>query len=263
MRFFSLAFYTILFLLLPLMANAQETVESAPQVTDSIQKMIAKRGKYILETFASRKKIDIDYQKVEEYVTQNAEGYKQLMNRFWENPDSLNEEEAAMLYYGFAFTKDYTPENIDLNVKLLEAFNDKDPANAFTAYKKESKRTPVSLSLLMNTSLLAGKMGMGESKKKYKHMAMKMLSGIMASGTGYSKEKAIKVLYIADEYAIFRDLMGMSMTRHEFYENRYDRMTLDTGNDGESIILWFDTYLNHQKLMQNNAKNRKQKKNKK
>jgi len=263
MRFFSLAFYTVLFLLLPLMANAQETVESAPQVTDSIQKMIAKSGKYILETFASRKKIDIDYQKVEEYVTQNAEGYKQLMNRFWENPDSLNEEEAAMLYYGYAFTKDYTPENIDLNVKLLEAFNDKDPANAFTAYKKESKRTPVSLSLLMNTSLLAGKMGMGESKKKYKHMAMKMLSGIMASGTGYSKEKAIKVLYIADEYAIFRDLMGMSMTRQEFYENRYDRMTLDTGNDGESIILWFDTYLNHQKLMQNNAKNRKQKKNKK
>ena len=124
-------------------------------------------------------------------------------------------------------------------------------------------RTPVSLSLLMNTSLLAGKMGMSESKKKYKHMAMKMLSGIMASGTGYSKEKAIKVLYIADEYAIFRDLMGMSMTRQEFYENRYDRMTLDTGNDGESIILWFDTYLNHQKLMQNNAKNRKQKKNKK
>ena len=94
-------------------------------------------------------------------------------------------------------------------------------------------------------------------------MAMKMLSGIMASGTGYSKEKAIKVLYIADEYAIFRDLMGMSMTRQEFYENRYDRMTLDTGNDGESIILWFDTYLNHQKLMQNNAKNRKKKKNKK
>ena len=263
MRYFSLAFYTILFLMLPLMTNAQETVESTPQVTDSIQKMLAKRGVYILETFANRKKIDIDYQKVEEYVTQNAEGYKQLMNRFWENPDSLNEEEAAMLYYGFAFTKDYTPENIDMNVKLLEAFNDKDPANAFTAYKKESKRTPVSLSLLMNTSLLAGRMGMGESKKKYKHMAMKLLSGIMASGTGFSKEKAIKVLYIADEYAIFRDIMGLRVTLQEYVERRYDRMTLDTGNGGESIILWFDTYQSSQKVSQNVAKNRKQKKNKK
>lgn len=258
MRCFSLTLYTILLLMLPLMANAQETVESAPQVTDSIQKMIAKRGKYILETFASRKKIDIDYQKVEEYVTQNAEGYKQLMNRFWENPDSLNEEEAAMLYYGFAFTKDYDPEKVDINMDLMKAFHDKN----FFAYKEELKRTPVSLSLLMKTSILAGEAGNNGLKKKYMRMATKLLTGIMASGTGFSKERAIKVLYIADEYAIFRDLMGLRMTTQELLEHRYDRMTLETGNGGESIILWFDTYLNHQKILEKSPDNQKKMKNK-
>ena len=118
------------------MAGAQKTEETTPQITDSIQRMIAQNGLYILETFADGKKIDIDYQKVEEYVTQNAEGYEQLMNRFQEDPNSLNEEETALLYYGFAFTKDYDPNNVDMNIDLMRSFQDKN----FFAYQKELKR---------------------------------------------------------------------------------------------------------------------------
>ena len=65
----------------------------------------------------------------------------------------------------------------------------------------------------------------------------------MASGTGFSKEDAVKVIYISDEYAVFREMMGLVLSKQEFVERRYDRMTLNTGNGGESIILWYDTYL--------------------
>jgi len=269
MRCFSLTLYTILLLMLPLMANAQKTgepdvimtdssiqiLDPVSQVPDSLKREKAKVGLVILDEFAKKKKIDIDYKKVEEYVTQNAEGYEQLLNRFQEDPASLSVEEAAMLYYGFAFTKDYMPENIDMNVKLMEAFHNKN----FGALKKESRRTPVSLSLLMNMAFLADEMGNEESKQKYRLMSLKLLNGIMASGTGYSKEKAIKVLYIADEYAIFRDLMGLRLTVQDFEDRRYDRMTLETGNGGESIILWFDTYLNHQKILNDHNKKKNKK----
>ena len=63
------------------------------------------------------------------------------------------------------------------------------------------------------------------------------------SGTGFSKEDAVKVIYISDEYAVFREMMGLVLSKQEFVERRYDRMTLNTGNGGESIILWYDTYL--------------------
>ena len=262
MHYYRFILHVLLLFFLPLVANAQETKDST-QATDSIQKTIARKGRYLLEIFANRKKIDIDYQKAEEYVTQNAEGYKELMNRFQKDPNSLNEEEAAMLYYGFAFTKDYDPENIDFNINLMKAFKDEDKYSAFMVHKGELLRTPVSLSLLMNTAHLAGEAGDAKSKQKYMQMVTKLLFGIMASGTGYSKENAIKVLYIADEYAIFRDMMGLRKTTQRFIENRYDRMTLETGNGGESIILWFDTYLNHQKLSKKIDKNQKEKEKKK
>ena len=258
MHYFRYTLHVFLLFLLPLVASAQKAEESTPQITDSIQRMIAQNGMYILETFANSKKIDIDYQKVEEYVTQDAEGYEQLIKRFQENPDSLNEEETAMLYYGFAFTKDYNPKNVDMNTGLMKAFQDKN----FFAYQKELKRTPLSLSLLMDAAHLAGEMGNEVFKQKYMQKAMKLLTAIMASGTGYSKDKAIKVLYVADEYAIFRDLMGLRMKMQRFIDRRYDRMTLETGNGGESVILWFDTYLSIQKLGKD-VGNHKKKKNKK
>ena len=253
MHCFRYTFHAFLLFMLPLMASAQKAEESAPQVTDSTLKITAQKGMCILENFAISKKIDIDYQKVEEYVTQYAEGYEQLMNRFQEDPNSLNDEEAAMLYYGFAFTKDYEPKNVDMNVGLMKEFQNKN----FFAYQKELKRTPVSLSLLMNAAYLANEMGNKVLEQRYRQKATKLLNAIMASGTGYSKESAIKVLYIADEYAIFRDMMGLRMTMQDFIDHRYDRMTLETGNGGESIILWFDTYLsflNHEKNISNHKK---------
>ena len=64
MHHFRYTLHTFLLFLLPLVASAQKAEEPAPQITDSIQRMIAQNGMYILETFANSKKIDIDYQKV-------------------------------------------------------------------------------------------------------------------------------------------------------------------------------------------------------
>ena len=43
-------------------------------------------------------------------------------------------------------------------------------------------------------------------------------------------------------------MMGMKCIKQDFVDKRYDRMTLDRGNKGESVILWFDTYLGQRNL---------------
>ena len=52
---------------------------------------------------------------------------------------------------------------------------------------------------------------------------------------------------LADEYAIFRDMMGLKRLKQEYVEKGYDRMTLDRGNKGETITLWFDANLSYDK----------------
>lgn len=37
--------------------------------------------------------------------------------------------------------------------------------------------------------------------------------------------------------------MGLKLQMQQLVDNGYDRMTLARGNQGESIILWFDTNL--------------------
>ena len=98
----------------------------------------------------------------------------------------------------------------------------------------------------MRAALAAGMLKHPDAQK-YSQKVAKIMTAIMSSGTGYSQDKAIKVIFISDEYAIFRDGMRFVLSQQDFIDSRYDRMTLKTGNKGESIILWFDTYLVQQR----------------
>ena len=168
------------------------------------------------------------------------------MEKFHEDPLSLSNEEAAMLYYGFAFTKDYDPDHVDLIVAPTQLIKEGKLQEAFDVCQKELQKAPVSLSLLLRAALAAGMLKHPDAQK-YSQKVAKIMTAIMSSGTGYSQDKAIKVIFISDEYAIFRDGMRFVLSQQDFIDSRYDRMTLETGNKGESIILWFDTYLVQQR----------------
>ena len=196
----------------------------------------------LLDDFAMKEKLQIDYKKVEEFVTQNVQAYDGLMKKFHASPMSLTDEEVAMLYYGFAFTKDYNPNQTDMLLEPSKLIKEGKYQEALELCEKELQKSPVSFSLLLKAVTLSGQLYCPDFAK-YVQKAARIMDAIMLSGTGYSQENAIKVIYISDEYAIFRDIMKFKLTQQDFIESRYDRMTLETGNKGESIILWFDTNL--------------------
>ena len=213
----------------------------------SVDELALRMKRARVEKLGMGSKLNIDLKSIEDFVKRNPAAYQALMERFLKDPDSLSKEEAANLYYGFAFTKGYDPLRVDFLTEPRRLYREGKMQEAYDICKKELQLAPVSLSLLWTISQIAGDMGRKEESTKYYSMFMELYNVVAASGNGYSKENAIKVIYISDEYAIFRDMMGLKKVGYEFVEGGYDRMTLDRGNKGETITLWFDANLDYKK----------------
>ena len=215
--------------------------------TVTVDELAQRMKRARVENLGMGSKLDIDYQAVEDFVRKNPAAYQSLMERFLKDPDSLSKEEAANLYYGFAFTKEYDPLRVDFLTEPRRLYREGKMQEAYDICKKELQLAPVSLSLLWTISQIAGEMGRKEEATKYYSMFMELYNAVTASGNGFSKENALKVIYISDEYAIFRDMMGLKRLKQDYVEKGYDRMTLDRGNKGETITLWFDANLSYDK----------------
>ena len=213
----------------------------------SVDELALRMKRARVEKLGMGSKLNIDLKSIEDFVKRNPAAYQALMERFLKDPDSLSKEEAANLYYGFAFTKGYDPLRVDFLTEPRRLYREGKMQEAYDICKKELQLAPVSLSLLWMISQIAGELERKEESTKYYSMFMVLYNVVTASGNGYSKENAIKVIYISDEYAIFRDMMGLKKVGYEFVEGGYDRMTLDRGNKGETITLWFDANLDYKK----------------
>lgn len=211
----------------------------------SIEELALRMKRARLEKLGMGSKLNIDLKNIKEFVKKNPAAYKDLMDRFLKDPASLSKEEVANLYYGFAYTKDYDPLHVDLMIEPHKLYNEGKMQEAYDFCKKELQKAPVSLSLLWKISMIADELKMKEEAKKYYSTLKELYDAVTASGNGYSKENAIKVIFIADEYAIFRDMMGLKRLEHTLEDGGYDRMTLDRGNKGETVTLWFDAHLSY------------------
>lgn len=214
----------------------------------SIEELALRMKRARLEKLGMGSKLDIDLKSIEEFVEKTPAAYKDLMDRFLKDPASLSKEKVANLYYGFAYTKDYDPLRVDLMTEHHKLYNEGKMQEAYDFCKKELQKAPVSLSLLWQISMIADELKMKEEAKKYYSALKELYDAVTASGNGYSKENAIKVIFISDEYAIFRDMMGLKRLKHALEDGGYDRMTLDRGNKGETVTLWFDAHLIYDKI---------------
>lgn len=214
---------------------------------DSIvdETQLEKKKRARLEMLGMGSKLDIDLKSIEDSVKRNPAAYKMLMDRFLKDPASLSKEEVANLYYGFAYTMDYDPLRVDLMTEPHKLYNEGKMQEAYDFCKKELYKAPVSLSLLWKMSLIAYELNKKEEASSCLIKFKVLYDAVTASGNGYSKENAIKVIFISDEYAIFRDMMGLKRLKHTLEDGGYDRMTLDRGNKGETVTLWFDAHLSY------------------
>lgn len=169
--------------------------------------------------------------------------YKQLLKRFESGDTTLTAEEGAKLYYGFAETSAYKG-NADYGVKqakdLIQA---KKYAEAFKAAKQVLKECPVSFSayeviMFVDYACRDTQEVPKSETVPYMRRFFKLMEGVFSTGNGQTKETAMPVICVQDEYIIMKTLGLTKVNEQELVDQKYDRMDIELR--GKQCVMWFD-----------------------
>ena len=170
--------------------------------------------------------------------------YSKILNRFQAGDSTMTLEEKRHLYYGYVFHKNYSPYADSREDKQVKAVLDKEKPT-----KKEWKK----LVSLLNASLKAKPFSikhlyyqgiaydalnnLSEADKNIKKIRY-IVDALNSTGDGLSKETAIHVITISNEYD-YMFLNNLSMQSQALADGGYDVFNLQPNKDGLEEI-WFD-----------------------
>lgn len=156
--------------------------------------------------------------------------YPELLRRFQEADTTLGLEQLRHFYYGTATRPEYNPYQFDLSKALNEALEKKDLQQAKSIIDRQLAKDPTNLKFYMQKMMVNIDLYGRESEEANSafFQVYMLLSAILSSGDGKTKESAIYVINIADEYAIMYRL-GVTPTSQSLMEHKgqsYDVMEL-------------------------------------
>ena len=169
--------------------------------------------------------------------------YKQLLKRFESGDTTLTAEEGAKLYYGFAETSAYKG-NADYGVtQAKDMIQAKKYAEAFKAAKQVLKECPVSFSayeviMFVDYACRDTQEVPKSETAPYMRRFFKLMEGVFSTGNGQTKETAMPVICVQDEYIIMKTLGLTKANEQELVDQKYDRMDIELR--GKQCVMWFD-----------------------
>ena len=66
----------------------------------------------------------------------------------------------------------------------------------------------------------------------------KLMEGVFSTGNGQTKETAMPVICVQDEYIIMKTLGLTKVNEQELVDQKYDRMDIELR--GKQCVMWFD-----------------------
>ena len=185
-----------------------------------------------------------DYKQIKKEI--NSKGsefyYPELLRRFEAADTTLTVEQMYYFYYGTATRPDYNPyktSNYDALHKALNKENpeEKDWKEAAQAIDEQLKTDPTNIRFHLYKHIVYDNLYGPESEKTidaYYQMVM-LLSAVTLTGDGRSKETALHVICVTDEYGIM-DVFGLSPKQqslvHGDHGQSYDVMDLEENEYG-------------------------------
>ena len=186
----------------------------------------------------------LDYKQIKKEI--NSKGsefyYPELLKRFQAADPTLSLEQLRHFYYGTATRSDYNPykkSNYDAIRKVLAKENPEkeDWENAAKAIDKQLKTDPTNIRFHLYKHIVYSNLYGPESEKTadaYNQVVM-LLSAVTSTGDGRSKETALHVICVTDEYGIM-DFLGLlpkqqSLVRDDHGQS-YDVMVLEENEYG-------------------------------
>ncbi|MBR4391922.1 MAG: DUF4919 domain-containing protein [Bacteroidales bacterium] len=193
----------------------------------------------------------IDYKQIKKAVNDKDSEfyYPELLRRFDAADTTLTREQAYYFYYGTATLPDYNPykfENYEEVNKALSGDNNTEEhwQKAALAIEKQLHSDPTNLRFHVYKQM-AYSYVYGKESQEYRDAVFQvktLLSAIMASGDGRSKETAFHVISVTDEYGLM-DILGVSLKMQSLINDKdqsYDLMELKENEYGLES-LYFNT----------------------
>jgi hypothetical protein len=186
-----------------------------------------------------------DYEKIGQEINSQSSVfyYPTLWERF-SNGDSLSVEEARHLYYGNFFWKNKSNAVADSEtIKKVRAFlwqenhSKQDCENVIKLVDEVIKAEPFDLRSLMCKSYAYNILEMPQERQKVRNKIDCIINALYSTGDGVTKESAIHVLNVGNEYDILF-INDFQMTSQALIEH-YDYLQIKENEYGLEG-LWFD-----------------------
>ncbi len=178
------------------------------------------------------------YAEIKSFMTENRAEYNDIVKSYFAGED-LSLDDYTLLYYGYTFTDAYKPNYYNSSIDSLIA--KKLYSQAYAALQADHKQDPTSLQTLFYLMNIAEELLKPEESKIYQSRYINLVKAIMgAGGDGLSKENAIRVNRVTDEFQILSTYFGASsIVNKEFSEDFIDKVSIKT--DKPNIIdVFFD-----------------------
>lgn len=157
----------------------------------------------------------IDFQLAVKYVVTDSMSqffYPRLIEKVKNNPVDITEKDCYYLYYGQIFQPTYKP--IGLSFLRNPEYKDFEKAAMNGNCKKVIvlgkimlERTPVDLTVLLHTSVCIRKQKKYTDTDYFPQRFENLLSAIFSTGDGKTKETAIKIVSVEDDY-VLKGILG-------------------------------------------------------
>ena len=188
--------------------KAQKYAEILQQKGDAGEK---KWGAALIEAIQeeqAKQYMKVDIQDLKKYAKKNATEYDKLLSRFIAADETLTDDEVFHIYYAAPFLGHET--SMVKTKEFDDAYNSGQFEEAFEIGEKLLQdECPVSLQLLSKMYVLARHFD--KPTDSYAIRYFRLTDAIFSTGNGRSKESAVAVIAVSDEYSLLNDFFGMKM----------------------------------------------------
>ncbi len=194
----------------------------------------------------AQKVYDIPLDTIQEIIVTNPGLYLELGDRFRANDPTLEGMDYLLLYYGSAYTEDYSPygEN-SVNRALEELIDQEKYQEAVEMGLGVINDNPSFVEMYYNLSVSYHLQGDSLAAQSYFDKYGALLSIPFYSGNGLEKDSAFVVRSVADEYLILQEMGYRLNSQHLIHDKDtglpYDLMKVvdEAGNEAE---FYFNIY---------------------
>lgn len=198
-----------------------------------------------------------DYEEIKSKMENNPKlHFSVVWEKYQQGDASMTWEEKRQLYYGYVFTKDYSPyagTNISTEMKAImskEKLDRKDWEALIALLNNALQKDPFDCRCLYWQSKAYTALGKRKDAHRTLNKIRCILDALTSTGDGLSKQTAIHVIAVSQEYD-FLFLNGLEMHTQLFIDGGYDLLQVVSsegneedmtlmGNEDNLNELWFD-----------------------